>query len=84
MNLIVGHAYRAKKPGNAGGYVNDRQLTWIGDVEVQYDSPAVKHGMKYKRMPKQAFLEWAGQDITGTLPDGDWQSWLSYLSAKCE
>lgn len=83
MNIETGRVYRAKKPSVAGGcYVNDRQVTWTSDTRVQYDSPSVRRGSSYPTIDREAFEKWAGSDITGTLPDGDWADWIDYQRSK--
>lgn len=83
MNIEHGHVYRAKKPSVAGGcYVNDRQVLWCNETHVQYDSPAVRHGSHYPKVSRETFEKWAGEDITGTLPDGAWLIWINYRLKK--
>lgn len=76
--LVVGHTYEAKRPARIGVFdalVNDRQIRWIGGGEVQYDSPTVKDGRKYPRVKLDAFLKWAGRDVTSEMPKGEWRRW---------
>jgi len=81
MELQVGRAYRAKKPAQAGSflnsYYNDRQILWMsGDGSiVQYDGPAVGHGRKYPKVTREAFEKWASHDVTDQLPESSWQRW---------
>jgi hypothetical protein len=76
IELMVGRVYPAKKPSSIylglTPYYNDRQILWIGLTEVQYDSPAVKTGQRYKTVSKEAFLKWVGRDVTDEMPKGDW------------
>ena len=75
LQLELGRAYRAKKPRNSGGLVNDRTIVWIGTFEVQYDGPAVKFGSKYPRISKEDFRAWAERDVTDELPKGEYANW---------
>ena len=45
LTLTVGHTYRAKRPANSGGRVNDRTIVWKSQDGslVQYDGPAVRN-----------------------------------------
>lgn len=76
FELQRGRIYRAKKPRSvyhgADVYYNDRQILWIGLDEVQYDSPSVGIGSHYKKATKDAFLKWAGKDVTEEVPEGEW------------
>lgn len=78
LPLIVGHIYEAKRPSSVGGVfrlVNDREIVWIGDGEVQYDSPSLPTGRRLPRVSFADFRRWAGRDITGEMPsDGNWRS----------
>jgi hypothetical protein len=78
-DLKVNHVYRAKRPA-ASGFIdrvyNDRQIIWIGDLTVQYDSPVIPHGQHYRRIGIQQFLKWADRDVTGEMPpNGQWAPW---------
>lgn len=78
LKLTVGRCYRAKKPRQTTGFpgfVNDRQITWIGSCSVQYDGPGVSNGSHYPTVSKDDFLAWAARDITDELPKGEWQTW---------
>jgi hypothetical protein len=78
MELTVGSIYRAKRPSNANGLVNDRVIRWMSfdKSEVQYDSPAVRFGARYPKVSAEAFLKWAGREIDESiLPSGGWQMW---------
>ncbi len=75
-DLKVGHVYSAKKPQVTGlftSFWNDRQIRWIGESTVQYDSPTLKQGYKYPRIKIAAFLRWAKEDVTKDTPKGDWR-----------
>ena len=77
LELIVGHVYEAKRPRRVGLFaslMNDRQIKFIGFDYVQYDSPTVDFGRNYPKVSKEAFLEWAGRDITKEMPPGQWRS----------
>lgn len=73
--ILLNRTYRAKRPSNADGFVNDRVVRWIGDTEIQYDGPAVGFGAKYPRITKAAFAKWADRDVTDELPGGEWAPW---------
>lgn len=75
MDLIAGHVYRAKRPRNCHGLVNDRMIVWAGSGRVQFDSPSVSIGRHLPTVRAETFAKWAGQDVTGTLPEGEWLSW---------
>ncbi len=83
-DIVYGHVYRAKKPKAVGVYqdVDDRQILWVGTNSVQYDSPSVSFGKKQPTISMEKFLKWVGEDITGTLPKGDWKSWDEYVAEK--
>lgn len=72
----VGQVWRAKRPSNAGGYVNDRQIihvTFLGDV--QYDGPSVARGRHYPVVSRETFEKWAGREVKAELPKDEWQPW---------
>ncbi len=73
----VGQTWRAKKPANAGGLVNDRVIRWVSSTgEVQYDGPAVAFGRHYPKVSGEVFEKWAGRELQpGDLPEGEWQTW---------
>lgn len=73
MEIQKGRVYRAKKPGNTGGYYNDRQVLYIGIDTVQYDGPAVGMGRHYPTVSMEKFKAWAAEDVTEKLPPGEWQ-----------
>lgn len=76
MDIQLNHVYRNKKPKPVGSLFHpvydDRQVIWIGMFELQYDSPTIKTGGKYRKVLIEDFKKWAGENITGTLPEGDW------------
>jgi hypothetical protein len=74
LPLIAGHVYEAKTPRlAASGFINDRQIVWVGIEEVQYDGPTVRLGSRYPRVTHEQFREWAGRDITDEMPEEDWR-----------
>lgn len=75
LKLAVGRCYRAKRPRNCVGLVNDRQITWVGAYQVQYDSPAVSNGRHYPKVDIVDFLAWADRDVTDEMPKGRWADW---------
>lgn len=75
LELVRGRTYRAKKPANSLGLVNDRTIMWVGAFEVQYDGPVVANGRNYPRVTKEAFRKWADRDVTAELPDGEYAKW---------
>lgn len=75
LELVRGRTYRAKKPANSGGVVNDRTLLHVGMFEVQYDGPAVPLGRKYPKVTIEAFRKWADRDVTDELPPGEYVAW---------
>lgn len=77
LKIKVGRTYRGKRPGNAGGLVNDRTVVWVGAIEntVQYDGPAVRDGARYPKVGHAEFLKWADRDVTDDLPDGKYAEW---------
>jgi len=80
--------YRGKKPCQAGaGYVNDRQVIWIGNNQVQYDSPSIATGNKFRSMSLDDFARWAHKDVTDELyaladDHRGWVIWEDYLRRK--
>lgn len=74
MEFKVGCVYRAKKPSTVGvfRYLNDRQILWMDDVTIQYDSPAVGFGRKFPKVSREKFEKWAGSEVTDQLPKGEW------------
>ena len=86
LTLTVGHTYRAKRPANAAGCVNDRQILWVSvcGTLVQYDGPAVRFGAYYPKITSGKFSEWAGEDVTRLYDEGGtaWETWKSYVLTK--
>lgn len=73
IELIRGNTYRAKKPACVGtGYVNDRMIVYMSLTQVQYDSPGIPNGQRYKFVPVEEFLKWAGRDVTAEMPKDEW------------
>ena len=76
-DLKVGHVYSAKRPARCGPWaelLNDRQVIWVGLMEVQYDSPTLANGRRYPRVSKEKFLAWAKADVTDQMPPNrDWR-----------
>lgn len=80
MNIEHGHIYRAKKPKKVErlfqpAFYNDRQVVYVSDARVQYDSPTVRDGRKYPTIERAKFEAWAGSDVTEGYPRGDWALW---------
>jgi hypothetical protein len=78
-DVKVGRIFSAKRPSVSGDIFcpvyNDRQVVHVDALGllVQYDSPAVKLGRHYPRVPMEKFLKWAGADVTDSCPDGGWR-----------
>lgn len=76
-DLKLNHVYAAKHPRRCGTVFrpvwNDRMIIYIDDTIVQYDSPTVRRGQHYPKVPRDKFLAWAGEDVTAQTPDGDWR-----------
>lgn len=77
LKIKVGRTYRGKRPGNAGGLVNDRTVLYTSALagKVQYDGPAVRNGARYPKVSLAEFLKWADRDVTDELPDGKYADW---------
>ena len=75
LKLAVGRTYRAKKPRNCGGLVNDRTILHIGSCSVQYDGPSVARGRKYPTVDREVFLAWADYDCSDELPMAAYADW---------
>lgn len=77
----VNRVYRAKKdrPVSVGfdRVHNDRMIIHVGTFDVQYDAPTVRNGRRYPSVSKEKFAAWAGEDVTGTLPETDWAPYAS-------
>jgi hypothetical protein len=72
----VGQVWRAKKPANASGLVNDRVILHINFLgAVQYDGPSVARGRHYPIVSAEAFEKWAGREVRSELPKDEWQEW---------
>ena len=86
LTLTVGRTYRAKRPANSGGLVNDRLIIWKSQDGslVQYDGPAVRLGATYPKVTSDKFSEWAGEDVPHLYDKGDtdWETWKSYVLTK--
>ena len=77
QSLKTGHVYRGKNPRCSNGYVNERQIIWMNEEQVQYNGPAVAIGRNYPIIPMSRFLQWASHDVTDLLPGTEWQTWRS-------
>lgn len=75
LDLTVGRTYRAKRPRNAGGMINDRTVVWVGRGSVQYDGPSIRIGRRCPVVPVEVFLAWADRDVTDELPKGEYAAW---------
>ena len=77
LEVKVGRTYRGKRPGNAGGLVNDRTVIWQSafDGTVQYDGPGVRIGAYRPKVKLADFLKWAERDVTDELPEGEYATW---------
>lgn len=77
-DLVIGKCFEAKKPSKVGfpPLINDRQVIWIDSARdvVQYDSPSIGFGRKYRSVSMESFLKWAGRDVTGLMPGGEWRT----------
>ena len=76
MDIVRGHVYRAKRPKPVGfsEVFDDRQVLYVTDTKVQYDSPTVRDGRKYPTIDHAKFTKWVGEDVTEGYPDG-WAQW---------
>ncbi|MGI4815886.1 MAG: hypothetical protein ACRYG5_10015 [Janthinobacterium lividum] len=71
-----GQVWRAKKPRNSNGLVNDRMILHIDSTgAVQYDGPAVQRGCHYPKVTQDIFEKWAGRQVKEELPEGEWAAW---------
>ena len=77
MEIIRGHIYRAKRPRGAGfpEVFNDRQVLYVSETNVQYDSPTIRTGGKFQMIARGLFEQWAAEDVTEGYPEGDWAPW---------
>lgn len=81
MELKSGNVYAAKNPGKISfglfekPLINDRIIVWISPdgSRVQYDGPAIKIGQRLPTVSRDAFLKWAGSDVTDIMPEGSWR-----------
>lgn len=74
-DLIVGHVYSMKVKRNCGGWLNDKQIRWIGADYVQLDSPSVKPGQNYQNVKIDKFLKQIEADITDIMPRNEWREY---------
>jgi hypothetical protein len=84
MQLVDRRTYRAKKPGNCNGYVNDRTIVYINSEwkTLRYDGPGVPNGRHRPKVSFETFEKWASHDITDQLPAGEYMTWDQYLQNK--
>lgn len=77
MEIKVGRTYRAKRPRQSWGLVNDRTVLWMDSfgLVVQYDGPSVANGRHYPKVSREEFEAWADRDVTDELPKGEYASW---------
>jgi len=77
MDIQVGRTYRAKRPRNSGGLVNDRTVLWVDSfgMIVQYYGPSEAHGRRYPKVSRDEFEKWADRDVTDELPSGEYANW---------
>ncbi|WP_199721086.1 hypothetical protein [Neisseria weixii] len=78
MEIKQGRIYSAKNPRiitlpAEGRFWNDRQVIYCDGITVQYDSPAVKPGQNYPKMPIEKFEKWAKEDVTDITPENAWR-----------
>lgn len=74
--FAVGQVWRAKRPDNANGFVNDRVILHINFLgHIQYDGPSVNFGRKYPMVNPATFEKWAGREVKAELPKDEWQPW---------
>ena len=82
MDIIRGHIYRAKRPKEAGSFLepvfNDRAVLYISpsSEQVQYDSPTVRDGRTYPTVDRAKFETWEGTDVTEGYPLSGWAEWV--------
>lgn len=82
-NFAPGQVWRAKKPANSGGLINDRVILRIVPFmgTLQYDGPAVGFGRRYPSITIAAFEKWASREVSAELPKDEWQRW-DFLDAS--
>lgn len=74
--FTVGQVWRAKRPNNARGFVNDRVILHINSLgHVQYDGPGVGFGRNYPIVTPETFEKWAAREVKAELPQDEWQPW---------
>ena len=62
-DLKVGRTYRAKRYREWFNCNNDRNIVWMGNTTVQYNSDTVKIGQHYPRVDIEKFLRWAKEIV---------------------
>ncbi|HHF6382291.1 hypothetical protein [Haemophilus influenzae] len=74
-DLKIGRFYSAKQPQRFGFFrlLNDREIIWLSDTHVKYDSPSVKFGAKYPIVTIERFLKWVKEDVTEQMPKDEWR-----------
>ena len=79
-DVQVGRCYEAKRPVAVSFPLvfNDRQVLWVSPTRdmVQWDSPSLGLGARYRTVKMVAFLKWAGRDVTGEMPKGEWRPYV--------
>jgi len=74
--FAIGQVWRAKKPANSGGLVNDRVILHINYLgAIQYDGPSVARGRHYPIVDETTFEKWAGRQVKDELPKDEWAPW---------
>ncbi|WP_176331584.1 hypothetical protein [Burkholderia vietnamiensis] len=82
-SFAPGQVWRAKRPSNSQGLVNDRLILRISPImgTIQYDSPSVGFGRRYPSVTIDTFEKWAGREVSAELPKDEWQPW-DFLDAS--
>ncbi|MGF6440733.1 hypothetical protein [Paraburkholderia youngii] len=81
--FAVGQVWRAKKPANSGGLVNDRVILHINFLgAIQYDGPSVPRGRRYPTVSGETFEKWAGRQVKDELTEGEWATWDFHDQSK--
>ena len=63
-DLVVGGTYRTKRYRESPfGGNNDRNIVWMDDHRVQYNSDTVKIGQSYPIVAIEVFLRWAKEKV---------------------
>lgn len=89
-DIQVGRCYEARRHRRYARLFadvwNDRQVLWINPLrtQVQYDSPTVADGRHYPRVSMEAFLKWAGRDVTELMPPKDWRPWKARPQSRTQ